>query len=130
MLQTTLQRATPLALGAMAGILCERSGVVNIAIEGMMLFAAFAGAVGASVSGSLWVGIACGLAAGALLAWVHAGLSITYRVDQIISGTVINIFALGITSFLATRLFVDLPEPQRRGSRSRPGRFPCCRTSR
>jgi general nucleoside transport system permease protein len=110
MLQTTLQRATPLALGAMAGILCERSGVVNIAIEGMMLFAAFAGAFAASASGNLWVGLVVGLAAGALLAYVHAGLSITYRVDQIISGTVINIFALGITSYLASGLFTEYPD--------------------
>ena len=116
MLQTTLQRATPLALGAMAGVLCERSGVVNIAIEGMMLFAAFAGSFGASVTGSLWAGLVIGLLAGAVLAYVHAGLSITYRVDQIISGTVINIFALGITSYLASRLFSDYPDLNRSGT--------------
>jgi general nucleoside transport system permease protein len=105
MLQTTLQRATPLALGAMAGVLCERAGIVNIAIEGMMLFAAFGGAVAGSVTGSPWAGLVFGLACGAVLAYAHAGLSIRFQVDQIISGTVINIFALGITSYLATRLF-------------------------
>ena len=105
MLQTTLQRATPLALGAMAGVLCERAGIVNIAIEGMMLFAAFGGAVAGSVAGSPWAGLVFGLACGAVLAYAHAGLSIRFQVDQIISGTVINIFALGITSYLATRLF-------------------------
>lgn len=110
MLETTLQRATPLALGAMAGVLCERSGVVNIAIEGMMLFAAFAGAFAASVAGNVWIGLVVGVLAAAVLAWVHAGLSISYRVDQIISGTVINIFALGITSYLASRLFTEYPD--------------------
>jgi simple sugar transport system permease protein len=110
MLETTLQRATPLALGAMAGVLCERAGVVNIAIEGMMLFAAFAGAFSASVTGNLWVGLLIGVLAAAVLAWVHGGLSISYRVDQIISGTVINIFALGITSYLASRLFTEYPD--------------------
>jgi simple sugar transport system permease protein len=100
----------------MAGVLCERSGVVNIAIEGMMLFAAFAGSFGASVTGSLWAGLVIGLLAGAVLAYVHAGLSITYRVDQIISGTVINIFALGITSYLASRLFTEYPDLNRSGT--------------
>jgi simple sugar transport system permease protein len=119
MLETTLQRATPLALGAMAGVLCERSGVVNIAIEGMMLFAAFAGAFAASVSGSVWIGLFMGVLAAALLAWVHAGLSISYRVDQIISGTVINIFALGITSYLASRLFTEYPDLNDAGTFSR-----------
>ena len=72
MLQTTLQRATPLALGAMAGVLCERAGVVNIAIEGMMLFAAFGGAVAGSVTGNPWVGLVVGLVCGAVLAYAHA----------------------------------------------------------
>jgi simple sugar transport system permease protein len=104
MLQSTVTRSVPLALGALAGILCERSGVVNIAIEGMMLFAAFAGAFIGSLFGNLWVGLVAGMLAGALLASLHAGLSIKYQVDQIISGTAINIFALGITSYLATRI--------------------------
>jgi len=116
MLQTTVTRSAPIALGAMAGILCERSGVVNIAIEGMMLFAAFVGAVAASAAGNLWVGLALGIAGGAALAAVHAWLSITFRVDQIISGTVLNIFALGITSFLATGLLRDYPSLNRSGT--------------
>ncbi|CAN5467023.1 hypothetical protein BH10ACT3_BH10ACT3_17070 [soil metagenome] len=116
MLQTTVGRTTPIALGAMAGILCERSGVVNIAIEGMMLFAAFAGAVVASAAGNLWIGLALGVAAGAALASLHAWLSITFRVDQIISGTVLNLFALGLTSFLAAGLLRDYPDLNKAGT--------------
>lgn len=116
MLQTTVSRTTPLALGAMAGILCEKSGVVNIAIEGMMLFAAFGGVIGASATGNLWVGLLVGLASGAAVASLHAGLSISYRVDQIISGTVLNIVALGMTSFLAGGLLRSYPHLNRAGT--------------
>ncbi len=116
MLQTSVSRATPLALGAMAGILCEKSGVVNIAIEAMMLFAAFSGAVGASVTGNLWVGLSVGLAAGAAVAYLHAGLSISFRVDQIISGTVLNIVVLGVTSFLAGGLLRSYPDLNKAGT--------------
>lgn len=116
MLQSTVTRATPLALGALAGVLCERSGVVNIAIEGMMLFSAFAAAFAASASGNLWVGMLVGLIGGALLAWGHAGLSVTYRVDQIISGTAINFFATGMTAYLAASVLASNPELNRAGT--------------
>jgi simple sugar transport system permease protein len=105
MLQSTVLRATPLTLGALAGVLCERSGVVNIAIEGMMLSAAFTGALVASAAGDQLVGLAGAVAVGGLLGLFLAVLSIRYRVDQIIGGTVINIFALGITSFLTRQVF-------------------------
>jgi simple sugar transport system permease protein len=110
----TLFKAVPLALGALAGLLCERSGVINIGIEGMLLAAAFTGALTASASDSVWVGMASGIAIGALLAWLLAVLSIRYRVDQIIGGTVINILALGLTSYLGTRVlstYQDLNQP-------------------
>lgn len=103
MLQATLVRAVPITLAALSGVICERSGVVNIAIEGMMLGAAFTAVVAASVSGSLIVGLLAAILTGALLAAIHAGLSIRYRVDQIVSGTVINIFATGVTSYLSAR---------------------------
>ena len=119
MFQSTVTRATPLALGALAGVLCERSGVVNIAIEGMMLFAAFTGTVAAAVTGNLWVGMLFGIVGGALLAWGHAALSVTYRVDQIISGTAINFFATGITSYLAAAVLTSSPELNRPGTFSR-----------
>jgi len=118
MLQSTLLRAVPLTLGALSGVLCERSGVINIAIEGMMLTAAFTGAIVGSAAGNLWIGLLGGVASGALLGWVLAVLSIRYRVDQIIAGTVLNIFALGITSYLSARV---LTEYQNLNS---PGRFP------
>ena len=116
MLQSTVTRATPLALGALAGVLCERSGVVNIAIEWMMLFSAFLAAFAASASGSLWVGMAVGVFGGAALAWGHAGLSVTYKVDQIISGTAINFFATGITAYLAASVLTSNPQLNRSGT--------------
>ncbi len=119
MLQSTLIRATPLALGALAGVLCERSGVVNIAIEGMMLFAAFMGSFAAAASGNLWIGFAVGVVSGGILAYGHAGLSVTYKVDQIISGTVINFFALGITSYLAAQILTKYPDLNRAGTFAR-----------
>jgi general nucleoside transport system permease protein len=102
LLRTTLVKSVPLALGAMSGILCERAGVVNIAIEGMMLTGAFVAAVVGSLTNP-WVGILAAILAGAFMALIHAILSIKYMIDQIISGTVINIFATGITSFLSAK---------------------------
>ncbi len=104
MIQATLTAATPLTLGAMAGIFCERSGIINIAIEGMMLTGAFAGVAFASIFDSPWMGMLAACLASGLMAALHALLSIKYKVDQIISGTVINILAVGATRFLNIRL--------------------------
>jgi len=104
MFQATLTAATPLTLGAMAGILCERVGIINIAIEGMMLSGAFAAVAFASLFDSLWMGLLVGSLVGGVMAALHAVLSIKYKVDQIISGTVINILAAGATRFLNLRL--------------------------
>ncbi len=104
MIQATLVAATPLTLGAMAGIFCERSGIINIAIEGMMLAGAFAAVAFASLFGNLWMGLLMASVMGGLMAALHALLSIRYKVDQIISGTVINILAAGATRFLNLRL--------------------------
>ncbi len=116
MLQSTLTAATPLTLGAMAGIFCERSGVFNIAIEGMMLSGAFTAVAFASIFHNLWMGLLAASLVGGLMAALHAVLSIKYKVDQIISGTVINILAAGATRFLNVRLL----EP---GGLSTPGHF-------
>jgi ABC-type uncharacterized transport system permease subunit len=102
-------RSVPLTLGAMSGILSERAGVVNIAIEGMMLTAAMIGTIVGSVS-TLWVGLLGAVISGGLLGLVHAVMSIKYRTDQIISGTVINIFAVGITSFISAKFMQPYPE--------------------
>ena len=110
MLQSTVLRATPLTLGACAGVLCERAGVVNIALEGMMLSAAFTGALVASAASDQLVGLVGAVVVGGVLGLVLALLSIRYRVDQIIGGTVINIFALGLTSFLSQKVFSEYPE--------------------
>lgn len=108
-LTVTVAAATPIAFGAMSGVMCERSGVVNIAIEGMMLTGAMVAVVFASVSGSLWLGLAGAIIAGGLLAVFLAVLAIHFRVDQIIAGTAINIFALGITSFISQRFLQPNP---------------------
>jgi len=116
MLATTIAVATPLTLGALSGIFCERAGVVNIGIEGMMLGAAFFGWLTAiymnTIFGfeplpSLLVGVLGAMISGGLFALLHAVLSITYKVDQIIGGTVINILAVGVTGFLNRQLFFE-----------------------
>jgi ABC-type uncharacterized transport system permease subunit len=117
MLQSTVLRSVPIAFGALSGVLCERSGVINIGIEGMLLSGAFAGALVGSVTDNLWIGLLGGAAIGALVAWILAVLSIRYLVDQIIAGTVINILALGLTSYLTDQFL------QRNQALNDPGRF-------
>ncbi len=96
--------AIPLILGALAGVIGERSGVVNVAIEGQLLLGAFVTAVVATVTGSIWFGALGGMIAGLLIAAALAALAIRYLVDQVIIGVVLNVFALGITSFLFNKL--------------------------
>lgn len=104
-LASTVRNATPLVFAAMGGMFSERSGVVNIALEGLMLISAFAGVVGAFLSGSAWVGLGFAVAAGLLFALVHALMCVTFEADQIISGTAINLLALGGTGFLMVEIF-------------------------
>jgi general nucleoside transport system permease protein len=104
LLRGTITASTPIAFGALCGVLCERSGVINIAIEGQFLVAAFTGAVIGSVAGSPWIGLAGGVAAGVLLAVMLAGLSIKFKADQIVVGVVLIVFATGFTSFLTTQI--------------------------
>jgi simple sugar transport system permease protein len=97
LLKVAVIRAVPLTMGAMSGILCERSGIINIGIEGMLLAAAFTATVVSSLS-NLWVGLIAAIATGALFGWVLAVFSIKYKVNQIVSGTVINIFSTWMAS--------------------------------
>jgi simple sugar transport system permease protein len=106
MLQATVVRAVPIALAALGGILCERVGVINIAIEGMLLAGAFAGALFGSLMGG-WAGIICAMITGGLFGLLLAALVITYRVDQIIAGVVINLFVLGLTSYVSSQVFSE-----------------------
>jgi general nucleoside transport system permease protein len=105
LLASTVRNATPLIFAALGGMFSERSGVVNIGLEGLMLIAAFAGVVGAHASGSAWIGLGSALAAGLLFALIHALMCITFEADQIISGTAINLLALGGTGFLMVVIF-------------------------
>jgi ABC-type uncharacterized transport system permease subunit len=97
--------STPLVFGSMAGIFSERSGVVNIGLEGMMLMGAFWGVYGADKGGSWVVGILVAMLAGGLLALVHAYFAIHLRADQIVGGTAVNFLALGITGYFFFQLY-------------------------
>jgi general nucleoside transport system permease protein len=104
LLASMLRYATPLTFAAIGGIFCERSGVVNIALEGMMLAGAFFGILAAQKTGSWELGLLAAMGAGAGLALIHAVFSIHLRADQIVSGTAINFLALGVTGYF----FVDV----------------------
>ncbi len=98
-LASTLRQATPLVLGAMCGLICERSGVVNIGIEGQMLMAAFIGFLANVYTGNLFLSVVIGVLTGGVFGLFLAWMSVGLKMDQIIGGTVINILALGLTSF-------------------------------
>jgi simple sugar transport system permease protein len=107
MLQATVVRAVPIALGGLAGVLCERVAVVNIAIEGMLLAGAFTGALTGSLIGG-WGGLVSAVAIGGLFGFLLAMLVVTYRMDQIIAGVVINLFVLGLTSYVSSQVFAEV----------------------
>jgi simple sugar transport system permease protein len=111
LLAATLRAATPLTFAALGGIMSERSGVVNIGLEGMLLMGAFFGFLGADKLGSWWAGVLCGIVAGASLALVHAFVSIHLRADQIVSGTAVNFLALGITGYFFIEVYTDQGTP-------------------
>jgi len=98
--------AVPIVFGALGGTIGERAGVVNIAIEGQLLASAFVAAIVGTVTGSPWVGLLAAIVAGGLVALVLGVFTITYRVDQVIVGVVLNVLVLGLTSFLYSQVLV------------------------
>jgi ABC-type uncharacterized transport system permease subunit len=105
-LSSTVGYSAPIIFGAMAGIICERSGVVNIAIEGLLLNGAFMAVLVGSVT-TFWFGVLVAMITSALLAWLLAWLAIRFKVDQVIVGFFINFFVLGLTNFLSKRLLTQ-----------------------
>lgn len=100
-----LRYATPLLFASLGGLFSERSGVVNIGLEGMMLVGAFFAIWGADVAGHWTLGLAIGIVSGGLFGLLHAFFSITLRADQIVGGTAINLIALGLTTYLFIRIY-------------------------
>jgi general nucleoside transport system permease protein len=111
-----LRYATPLIFASLGGLFCERSGVINIALEGMLLTGAFFAVLGADMTGSWFLGVLIGMAAGGLLALIHAVFAVSLRADQIVSGTALNFLAFGITTYLYLNRYgaegtpTDLPQ--------------------
>lgn len=108
-LNLTIRAAVPLTFGALAGVMCERAGVMNIAIEAQFLTAAFTGALVGSIFSNVWLGLLAGALGGAFIGSLLAVMSIKYHTDQIIVGVVLIVFATGLTSFLATQVMTPNP---------------------
>ena len=128
-----LALAVPLVFGALGGVLGERAGVVNIAIDGQLLFGAFAAAMVGSLTGSTWVGLVAAMFAGLVVASVLGLFAINYLVDQVIVGVVLNVLIIGITSFMFSQVLAPnsatLNDPPRfaRAPIPRAGRHPADR---
>ncbi|MHC5594463.1 MAG: ABC transporter permease [Nostoc sp.] len=103
----SLNLAVPLAFAALGGMYSERSGVLNIALEGMLITGAFTSAAATFYTGNPWLGVLCALIAGGLVGLLHAFLCVTLYVNQLVSGLAINLVAAGLTSFLARLVFAS-----------------------
>ncbi len=104
-LASTLRLTVPLAYAALGGLYSERSGVINIALEGMLLTGAFISATATFYTGNVWIGVLAALLVGGLVGLLHAFLCVTLRVNQLVSGLAINLVAAGLTSFFARLIF-------------------------
>ncbi len=104
-LSAVIDFAPPLVLAALGGVLSEKAGVINLGLEGMMRFGAFFAAAGAIWTGNAWLGLGCGLLAGAIAGAAHAYASLRWRADQVVSGVALNLVALGLVTFLLEALF-------------------------
>ena len=107
LLFSAIRLATPLILAALGGMFSERSGVINIALEGLMLAGAFTAASVTWYAGSPWVGLASAIIAGAAIASIHAVACIRYKADQVVSGTAINILLTGVPALLSGAFFLS-----------------------
>lgn len=104
---SAIRLATPLLLAALGGLLSERAGVINIALEGLMLAGSFTAAVVTHFSGNPWLGLLAGVLAGSAVAYIHAVACIRYGADQVVSGTAINILFLGMPALLSGAMFAS-----------------------
>jgi ABC-type uncharacterized transport system permease subunit len=102
---SAIRLSTPLLLAALGGLFSERSGVINIALEGLMLAGAFTSAVVTHYSASPWIGLGAGIVAGIFIALIHAIACIRFDADQVVTGTAINILMFGVPTFLSSVLF-------------------------
>ena len=105
MLMATLRMAVPLAIASIGSVICERSGIINLGIEGMMLSGAFGAVVGAHYTSNPWLGVLAGVLTGGLFGLIHALLCIKFRTNQSVSGVGINIFASGLTIVLCRAIW-------------------------
>jgi general nucleoside transport system permease protein len=120
----SLDDSIPIMLGALTGVVCSTSGVVNIAIEGQLLLGAFCAAVATSVTGSLWLGLICGALAGSLVGALLAVFAIAYAVNQIVLGVVLNTLVLGVTGYLYNAIMVPYGNTLNNPSTFNPWKIP------
>lgn len=112
LIPSTLRMTTPIGYAVLGGIYSERSGIINLALEGIMLMGAYGYVIGAHASGSAWVGLSVGIGLGVIIALLHAVATITFHAEQIVTGIAINLLALGITEYLipTTERVAGLPD--------------------
>ncbi|CAB4901593.1 unannotated protein [freshwater metagenome] len=124
LLQGAIMLSVPLIFGSMSGLLCEKSGVINIAIEGQLLFAAFVSAAVSSITQNAVLGLLSAPIAGALISLILAYFSIQFQVDQVILGFVINVLVLGLTNFFYTTLLIPYEDKWNMGVSFSPIKIP------